>query len=93
MKIEFECFIAGTRFVHGFTLHYATPTEASCLRHLIALWAEDPRIGGKGASGYGRLRLAYDEAVLPSADLYRTFVGHNRAEILSVLDRLQAAVH
>jgi hypothetical protein len=92
MKIDFECFIAGTLFVHGFTLHYATPVEASCLRHLLQVWALDPRIGGKSASGYGRLRLAYDESALPVADGYLQFLEAHRADIVAALEDLQSRV-
>jgi len=88
MKIEFECFVSGTLFVHGYTLHYATPIEASCLAYLLELWALDPIIGGKGASGYGRLRLAYDLASLPPGADYASWLEAHRSEALGALGAL-----
>jgi hypothetical protein len=65
MLVEFEAFIPGTRFQHGFVLAYASALEASCLGHVLTLWQAQPFLGGKSASGYGKLALAYPTAPDP----------------------------
>jgi hypothetical protein len=86
MKIEFECLIAGSRLAHRFALEQADDLEASCLAHVTELWKEQPYIGAKSASGYGRVRLAY--ATQHTPELYRAYVGAERAAIGEALDEL-----
>lgn len=88
MLIEFEAFIAGTRFAHGFTLVYPSALEVSCLGHALALWAEQPFVGGKSGSGYGRVALAY--APVPDPAPYRAYVAEHVAALRAGLDEIAA---
>jgi hypothetical protein len=83
MKVEFEAFVPGTLFTHGFALVYASELEASCLGNAIELWRSQPYIGGKAGSGYGELRIAYDGA--PDPDPYRAYCAKAKTEILESL--------
>jgi hypothetical protein len=86
MLVEFEAFVPGTRFYHGFTLVYPSELEVSCLGHVLHLWAEQPFIGGKSGSGYGWIALSYDP--WPSPDLYRQYVTEQRETIVAALDEM-----
>jgi len=59
MKVDFETFVPGTAFVHGFVLVHANAAEAACLGRALELWAEQPWVGGKSSSGYGRVTFDY----------------------------------
>jgi hypothetical protein len=69
MKVEYEVFISGTLFAHGFALVYPSRLEESCMGRIIALWKAHPFIGGKAGSGYGELTLDYDTVPNPTAYL------------------------
>ncbi len=86
MLVEFEAFIAGTKFVHGFTLVYPSALEAACLGRAVELWREQPYVGGKSGSGYGRIAMAYTG--LPDAAPYLAHLERGRAEIAEVLGSL-----
>lgn len=88
MKIEFEAFISGTAFAHGFTLSWASPVETSCLGHVLSLWEEQPHIGGKSSSGYGRVSLDYSPALDPEP--YRAYLRDEQAQVVEALDELAA---
>lgn len=79
MKVDFEAFITGTLFWHGFALRYPSELEVSCLGHTIALWAEQPYIGGKASSGYGEVKLDYDGVPDP-----QPYIAYLTAEAESV---------
>jgi hypothetical protein len=83
MKVDFEAFVPGTLFVHGFALIYPSELEISCFGHLLGLWSEQPYIGGKAGSGYGEVRLAYDP--LPSPDAYISYCEEQVGTVADVL--------
>jgi len=86
MLIEFEAFVPGALFVHGFTLVYPSELEMACLGHILALWREQPYLGGKSASGYGRVRFEYQPELNPTP--YTQFVadyGDDMRQVLQVL--------
>lgn len=86
MKIEFEVFISGTAFAHGFTLSWANEREEACLARAIELWASVPYIGGKSSSGYGQVALEY--VGLPSSAPYLTYLDESGDKVREVLDGL-----
>lgn len=92
MKIDFEAFIGGTLFAHGFTLVEASDLEASCLARAVDLWRERPYIGGKSGSGYGEVRLSYEGLTDPAP--YLAYLEEASGSIVDVLtelgDRLKA---
>ena len=87
MKVNYECFIPGTKFYHQFILRMPTDIEKSCLGRMIALWNENPTIGGRSSSGDGRLRLEYDN--LPAAEQYVEWVNKNAEQITAMLTTLE----
>jgi len=89
MLVEFEVLVPGTLFQHDFTLEWPTELEASCLRHLLQLWAESLHVGGRAASGYGRARARYSLEALPPADLYLRHLEERKDEIVEFLSWLE----
>jgi hypothetical protein len=86
MKVEFEAFVPGTLFTHGFALVYASELEASCLGQAIELWRAQPYIGGKAGSGYGELRIAYADA--PGPDYYLAYCEQEPGVVGEALSEL-----
>jgi hypothetical protein len=86
MIVTFEVFAPGTAFAHSWKLKHATPEEHGALAHAADLWQEDPTIGGKAASGFGELMIAYEG--LPPVDPYLRFLDANGDAIRSLLDDL-----
>lgn len=87
MKYEYDAFIPGTEFQHGFVLHPTADdlTEAT-LHHAIELWAQDATVGGMRTRGLGRIEHDYDAEIDGSA--YRDHVEDNAQEIRDTLDEL-----
>jgi hypothetical protein len=86
MKVDFETFVPGTLFAHGFTLVEPSELEAACLAHAVALWAEQPFIGGKAGSGYGQVRVTYEG--LPDPTPYLDYLGSAGEAVREVLSEL-----
>lgn len=83
MLVEFEAFIPGSKFVHAFTLVYPSALEAACLARAVALWQEQPIVGGKSASGYGRVAIHYEG--LPDPEPYLAFLRERREKVVQAL--------
>lgn len=88
MLVEFEAFVPGTRFHHGFYLIYPSLLEASCLGHALSLWGEQPFIGGKAGSGYGRIAFHYEPSLDPES--YRQYLTQHADTLRHGLDQLAA---
>lgn len=87
MKYEFEVFVPGTRFHHGFVLNsHASELDASCLAHAIQLWSDEATIGGMASSGYGEISLEYDTD--RTGELYREHLEENQEDAVEVLEDL-----
>lgn len=84
MKVQFECLVAGTLFVHGFELRHANGVEAGCLGRALDLWQDEPFIGGKASTGYGRLQLDYQNR--PSADAYLSYMAEHADDVCDALN-------
>jgi hypothetical protein len=83
MKVEYEVFIPGTLFAHGFALVYPSALEVAALGWTIRMWQEQPYIGGKAGSGYGELALHYDD--VPDPEPYLDYVAAEAARIREAL--------
>lgn len=88
MIASFEVMAPGTQFTHAFALRDPSDIERSCLGQMIALWREDPTIGGKSGEGYGLVALDYPDT--PSPDLYLAFLDDTANTIHAFLDDLAA---
>ena len=86
MIVDVEIFSPGTIFYHGFSLEKATEIEISCLGHVISLWQNSAYIGGKSSSGFGEIRIEYEE--VPSPKPYLDFIEQNKQDIRSLLEEL-----
>jgi len=88
MKVDYECFIPGTRFHHWFLLEYPTEIELSCFGYMMELWSENPNIGGSFAIGDGKISFSYYPE-FSSGKLYQEFIEKNQQEIIEILRDLE----
>jgi len=86
MKVDLEVFIPGTKFFHGFSLENPKFLEESLLGHIITLWTNFPYIGGRSSSGFGHIKLSYND--IPDNVPYLTFLEENKEQITAVLTEL-----
>lgn len=88
MKYEFEVFVSGTPFHHGFKIHSnATELDAACLVHGLRLWDREATVGGMAAQGYGEVGLSYD-IEYDRGDRYTEYVADNEDAIVDMLSDL-----
>ncbi len=59
MRYGFEVFSAGTVFSCGVTLNYVTPLEFEAFMVALREWSRTSIIGGKAATGLGRVQLNF----------------------------------
>lgn len=90
MKYEFETLIRGTKFTHEFALLDCLPHERACFIRALNLWNERPYIGGKQATGYGKVQLNYPGWKKNDEEDYLNYIGDNKEEITVFLDKLVA---
>jgi hypothetical protein len=88
MKVDYECFVPGTKFYHRLILQLPDELQKSCFGRVMDLFAMMPYIGGRGSSGDGKVMLAYDN--IPRADLYLEFLSEKKDEIRNLLQELEA---
>lgn len=86
MKVQFECMVAGTLFVHGFELREASAVETACLGRALDLWETEPTVGGKASTGYGRLALDYQNR--PSAEAYVAYMAEHAEDVVACLNEI-----
>jgi hypothetical protein len=88
MKIEFECFIPGTKFYHWWVLEWPTEIEKACFGRLIEVFQSSPFVGGKLSSGNGDVMFEYQPKT-PSAQPYLEFVLKHKTDILPLLQTIE----
>lgn len=90
MKVDFECFIPGTKFYHWFALEYPTSVEASCFGRFVEIFRSSPFVGGMAAVGNGEVSFDYQPQT-PASQPYLEFVLQNKDEIVALINTLQSA--
>jgi hypothetical protein len=60
MRYYVETLAAGSQFFWELSLDDATPVEFDALITTLAVWAKQPFIGGKSATGHGKVKLEFD---------------------------------
>lgn len=88
MKVDYECFVPGTKFFHRFVLQLPDELQKSCFGRVLDLFELLPYVGGRSASGDGKVMLNYENR--PRADLYLEFLAEKKADIVSLLSELGA---
>lgn len=75
--------ISGSYFTHGYHLDHAFPRDLGCLLHSLSLWQYNGgRIGGKAASGHGKLKTqVYIESEPDIAESVKAYLDHLVANI------------
>jgi len=91
MKIDYECFIPGTKFFHWFAFEYPNNIELSCFGRMMKLWAENPNIGGSSAVGDGLISFSYSPTFV-SDNEYLEFINRNQNVITEILEDLEARI-
>jgi len=92
MKVDFECFVPGTKFYHWFALEYPSDIELSCFAHAMELFKRSPYVGGKSGTGHGEIEFHYEglEELDPSA--YVQFLEDKKDEIVQLLKEIEKAL-
>lgn len=88
MKYGQEVFIPGTVFYHWFTLNDMTDMEKCCFNRMIKLWKSYPYVGGKLATGHGKIELGYQSLEGYDSRKYVHLLKKNSKRIVEVLDEL-----
>lgn len=88
MKVDYECFVPGTKFYHRFVLQIPDELQKSCFGRMLELFEEMPYIGGRSSSGDGKVMLAYNTKF--DNGLYREFLGQKKEDIQNLLHELEA---
>jgi len=87
MKVDYECFIPGTRFYHRFILQLPNELQQSCFGRVLELFEQLPLLGGRSSSGDGKVKLEYENK--PSAEQYLKFIDEHKDEIRAMLQTLE----
>lgn len=88
MKVDFECFIPGTKFYHWFSLEYPTELERACFGRMIEIFRQSPFIGGMAGIGNGEVIFEYQPQT-PSAQPYLEFVLKEKENIATLIHSLE----
>lgn len=87
MKVDYECFVPGTKFYHRFVLQLPDQLQLSCFGRILNLFEAMPYVGGRSSSGDGKVMLNYKGK--PDASLYLEFVQEKKDEIIKLLKELE----
>jgi len=87
MKVDYECFVPGTKFFHRFVLQLPDQLQLSCFGRVLDLFEAMPYVGGRSSSGDGKVMLNYKNK--PDASLYLEFVQEKKDEIVKLLKELE----
>lgn len=87
MKVDYECFVPGTKFYHRFVLQLPDELQKSCFGRVLDLFAQMPYIGGRSSSGDGKVMFSYENK--PQAGLYQEFLTEKKEEIKKLLAALE----
>ena len=88
MKYEAETLSAGTVLETGIYLECASELEVSCAEYALNLLKNFGYIGGKSASGYGKIALEYNNSD-DNGELYKNFVDEHKEEIRKFIEYLE----
>lgn len=88
MLYEFETVVRGAMFTHEFVLEDANPVEKACFVNAINLLKERPYLGGKGATGYGKMQFNYAGLDGLTDTDYIDYVSEHKDEMTALLDEL-----
>lgn len=87
MKVDYECFIPGTKFYHWWLLEYPTELEMSCFGKLIEIFKEYSFLGGSSAVGEGKVQFDYQPAI-PSSKAFDKFVKDRKKDIKTLIEKI-----
>ena len=87
MKVDYECFIPGTKFYHWFVLEYPNRMDESCFGRCMNLFRRAPYIGGMSAIGNGEIEFDY-QPEFPSEKYYLDFVKGQKKSIKKLIAKL-----
>lgn len=88
MKVDYECFVPGTKFYHRFVLQLPDELQKSCFGRILDLFELMPYVGGRSSSGEGKVMPNYKNK--PDASLYLEFVKEKESDIRGLLAELEA---
>lgn len=92
MKYEAETLAAGTVLETELSLEFVSGLEFSCACHMLELLKSYGHIGGKSASGYGKVELTYSDG-FDGGKLYRDYIEEHKDEIRSFIREMEATLN
>lgn len=90
MKVDYECFIPGTRFYHRLVLQTPDEIQLACLGRMIELLIDSPYLGGRSSQGDGKVRFEYEN--VPSSQKYIAFLNEAKDEIRAFIKELEGVL-
>jgi hypothetical protein len=87
MKVDFECFIPGTKFFHWFVTEYTNELEDATFGRMMELFRQSPYVGGMASVGSGEVFFEYSPN-FPSSEKYFAFIDENKQGILELLQEV-----
>ncbi|MCX7880840.1 MAG: hypothetical protein N2517_09300 [Ignavibacteria bacterium] len=91
MKVDYECFIPGTKFYHWFAIEYVNELEKSVFGHMIDLFKRAPYIGAMAAVGNGEVIFEYRQTI-PTSGIYLDYIKQNINSITDVIREISEVV-
>lgn len=87
MKVDYECFIPGTKFFHWWAVENPSEIEYSCFGRMIELFRQSPYLGGSSAIGNGEVSFVYEPEIVNS-QTYMNFINTKSVEINDFISSL-----
>jgi len=91
MKVDFECFVPGTKFYHWIALESVDEIEYSCFGWMMKLFEGSPYIGAMSAIGYGEVSFSYFPA-FPSEEKFLKLIEQKKEEIVGFIRQLEEKI-
>ncbi|MFZ5986371.1 MAG: RAMP superfamily CRISPR-associated protein [Bacillota bacterium] len=87
MKVDYECFIPGTKFYHWFMLECPNKLDEACFGRFMEIFKSAPFIGGMSSIGNGEVEFEY-QPELSKSQPYLAFLLTKKDEIRTLIERI-----
>jgi hypothetical protein len=90
MKYEMECLATGTELVGELILENYSDIELACLQNSLNIFSELGIIGGKSATGHGKVKVEVEQ--FSDSKLYLDYMGKNKNMIIEYIKELESVL-
>jgi len=91
MKYTIEVLIPGVVLKHAIVLNCGNKIEYSCLGYVMEAMFGQGVLGGKGGTGHGKVKFAYDPEFAASKE-YIEYVKANKGKILDFVKKMESEI-